>query len=327
MTRPFLPAAAVTVLAALAAATALLAAGASGASAAGSPPSAPSDDRAPYLLLQMNLCLSGLAGCYAGAEYPAVVDEAIAKIRETRPGAVTLNEACSGDVERIARETGYDHRFATVIYRDAPLPCRNPEGRGVFGNAVLARDAITVSESEAFEAQLGAEERRWLCVLTAGDARAFTAHLSVAGSAQQRATNDAQCEELTTVLPDIKVLILSMHDDEQYLFDALHVGAAGYVLKSVMDRELVEACRSVMRGEPFIFPSGLQASSTATSPWIASTAASKHLARRRRCHRPSSAVPVQQLVLAHGRRGPRPRREPPRAGAAFGIPGLFPGTR
>lgn len=200
MTRPFLPAAAVTVLAALAAATALLAVGASGASAAGSPPSAPSDDRAPYLLLQMNLCLSGLAGCYAGAEYPAVVDEAIAKIRETRPGAVTLNEACSGDVERIARETGYDHRFATVIYRDAPLPCRNPEGRGVFGNAVLAGDAITVSESEAFEAQLGAEERRWLCVLTAGDARAFTAHLSVAGSAQQRATNDAQCEELTTVL-------------------------------------------------------------------------------------------------------------------------------
>lgn len=158
------------------------------------------DDRAPYALLQMNLCLSGLAGCYAGTEYPAVVDEAIAKIREMQPGAVTVNEACSGDVERIARETGYHQRFATVIYRGAPLPCRNPEGRGVFGNAVLTRDAITASEDRAFQAQLGAEERRWLCVRTVDAVRACTAHLSVAGSAEQRATNDAQCEELAEVL-------------------------------------------------------------------------------------------------------------------------------
>ena len=67
------------------------------------------------------------------------------------------------------------------------------------------------------------------------------------------------CQELRRQRPDMPCLILSMHDDEQYLFDALHAGAAGYVLKSVVDRELVEACRSVIRGEPFLFPRGLQA--------------------------------------------------------------------
>ena len=60
-----------------------------------------------YTLLQMNLCLSGLAGCYGKAAYPAVVREAVARIREAHPGAVTFNEACRSDVARIARRTGY----------------------------------------------------------------------------------------------------------------------------------------------------------------------------------------------------------------------------
>jgi endonuclease/exonuclease/phosphatase family metal-dependent hydrolase len=121
-------------------------------------------------------------------------------MRETQPDAVTLNEACSGDVERIARETGYDFRFATVIYRGAPLPCRNPGDRGVFGNAVLTSDVITGSETAPYTAQLGSEERRWLCVRTSDDVRACTSHLSVSGSPAEVATNDAQCEELSEVL-------------------------------------------------------------------------------------------------------------------------------
>ena len=48
--------------------------------------------------------------------------------------------------------------------------------------------------------------------------------------------------------------MLSMHDNEQYFFEALRVGASGYVLKSAADRDLVEACRATMRGEPFIYP-------------------------------------------------------------------------
>jgi DNA-binding NarL/FixJ family response regulator len=50
-----------------------------------------------------------------------------------------------------------------------------------------------------------------------------------------------------------------MHDNEQYLFEALRAGASGYVLKSVADRDLVEACRATMRGEPFLYPGAVRA--------------------------------------------------------------------
>ena len=55
------------------------------------------------------------------------------------------------------------------------------------------------------------------------------------------------------------MLILSMHDNEQYFFEALKAGASGYVLKSVANRDLIEACRSAMRGEPFLYPAAVQA--------------------------------------------------------------------
>ncbi len=58
----------------------------------------------------------------------------------------------------------------------------------------------------------------------------------------------------------LRVLLLSMHENEQYLFDALEVGASGYVLKSSADRDLVRAIRAVMRGEPFVCPAALAAS-------------------------------------------------------------------
>jgi DNA-binding NarL/FixJ family response regulator len=50
-----------------------------------------------------------------------------------------------------------------------------------------------------------------------------------------------------------------MYDNDQYFFEALRAGASGYVLKSVADRDLVEACRAVMREEPFIHPAALTA--------------------------------------------------------------------
>jgi DNA-binding NarL/FixJ family response regulator len=58
--------------------------------------------------------------------------------------------------------------------------------------------------------------------------------------------------------PELRTLILSMHDDEQYLFEALRAGASGYVPKSVADRDLVEACRASLRGEPFLYPGAVQ---------------------------------------------------------------------
>jgi DNA-binding NarL/FixJ family response regulator len=65
--------------------------------------------------------------------------------------------------------------------------------------------------------------------------------------------------ELARRKPELRILILSMHDSEQYLYEALRAGAAGYVLKSVADRDLVEACRAAMRGEPFLYPGAVRA--------------------------------------------------------------------
>lgn len=167
------------------------------------PTSGPTSDvqvGSPYTLVQMNLCLSGLAGCYPRTAYPAVVEEAIGEVTDTDADAVTLNEACSGDAQRIAEATGYQLRFATVIYRGAPLPCVNPGGRGVFGNAVLTKERIVASQDRAFTTQYGVEERRWICATTAREVSVCTAHLSTRGSDGARLANDAQCAELTGVL-------------------------------------------------------------------------------------------------------------------------------
>jgi DNA-binding NarL/FixJ family response regulator len=57
----------------------------------------------------------------------------------------------------------------------------------------------------------------------------------------------------------VRVLILSVHDNEQYFFEALRAGASGYVLKSAANRDLVDACRAAMRGEPFLYPPAVTA--------------------------------------------------------------------
>ncbi|MFI6086065.1 endonuclease/exonuclease/phosphatase family protein [Streptomyces sp. NPDC051217] len=159
----------------------------------------PDHGRGPYSLLQMNLCLSGYAGCYSGTEYPKIVDETVARIQANRVNAVTLNEACSEDVAQIAARTGYHFRFATVIYNGAPLSCKTPEGRGVFGNAVLTKEAIKASQDAPFSVFSGVEQRRWLCVTTARGLDVCTSHLSTDGEAPGSA-NSVQCAELSQVL-------------------------------------------------------------------------------------------------------------------------------
>lgn len=159
----------------------------------------PSAARSTYTLLQMNLCLSGLAGCYARVAYPGGVEEAVARIRAARPDAVTVNEACRDDVARIARRTGYHLRFSTVKYRGERLRCVQPGGRGLFGDAVLTEAAIASTDNEDFEAQAGIERRRWLCVSTRAAVDVCTAHLNTR-SATEVAGNDAQCVELAALL-------------------------------------------------------------------------------------------------------------------------------
>jgi DNA-binding NarL/FixJ family response regulator len=65
--------------------------------------------------------------------------------------------------------------------------------------------------------------------------------------------------ELKQRRPQVRTLMLSMYDSEQYFFEALKAGASGYVLKSAADRDLVEACRAAMRGEPFLYPAAIAA--------------------------------------------------------------------
>lgn len=68
--------------------------------------------------------------------------------------------------------------------------------------------------------------------------------------------NGVDCiEELMKIHPDLKILVLTMHDDEEYLRAVLRVGAKGYVLKKAADVELLSAIRTVARGEMFIYPS------------------------------------------------------------------------
>jgi DNA-binding NarL/FixJ family response regulator len=103
-------------------------------------------------------------------------------------------------------------------------------------------------------------------VVEAGDgiaalekARSAELDLAILDVSMPRMTGLQVAAELATLRPDLRVLMLSMHESEQYLFEALKAGASGYVLKSAADRDLVEACRAALRGEPFLYPSAIAA--------------------------------------------------------------------
>jgi DNA-binding NarL/FixJ family response regulator len=84
-------------------------------------------------------------------------------------------------------------------------------------------------------------------------------HLAILDISMPRKTGLQAAREITHRKPEVRVLMLSMHDNEQYLFEAIRAGASGYVLKSAVDRDLVEACRAAMRGEPFLYPGAVRA--------------------------------------------------------------------
>ncbi|WP_405566824.1 response regulator transcription factor [Streptomyces sp. NBC_01167] len=83
--------------------------------------------------------------------------------------------------------------------------------------------------------------------------------LAVLDIAMPRMTGLQAARELLALKPALRVLMLTMHDNEQYFFQALKAGASGYVLKSVADRDLVAACRAAMRDEPFLYPGAVTA--------------------------------------------------------------------
>ena len=83
--------------------------------------------------------------------------------------------------------------------------------------------------------------------------------LAILDVSMPRMTGLQSMRELGRRKPALRMLILSMYDSEQFLFEALKAGASGYVLKSGADRDIVEACRAAMRGETFLYPSAVSA--------------------------------------------------------------------
>jgi DNA-binding NarL/FixJ family response regulator len=81
--------------------------------------------------------------------------------------------------------------------------------------------------------------------------------LAILDVAMPRLTGLQAAREISRRSPDVRILMLSMYDNEEYLFEALRAGASGYVLKSGADQDLVRACRAAMRGEAFLYPKAI----------------------------------------------------------------------
>jgi DNA-binding NarL/FixJ family response regulator len=82
-------------------------------------------------------------------------------------------------------------------------------------------------------------------------------HLAILDVSMPRKTGIQAAAELHKRKPEVKLLMLSMHDSEQFLFEALKAGASGYVLKSGADTDIVDAVRAAMRGDSFLYPSAV----------------------------------------------------------------------
>jgi DNA-binding NarL/FixJ family response regulator len=84
-------------------------------------------------------------------------------------------------------------------------------------------------------------------------------HLAILDVSMPRKTGIQAAAELHKRKPELRVLMLSMHDSEQFLFEALKAGASGYVLKSGADTDIVAAVRAAMRGDSYLYPSAVTA--------------------------------------------------------------------
>ena len=84
-----------------------------------------------------------------------------------------------------------------------------------------------------------------------------TIDLAILDISMPRKTGLQAARELSRRRPELRTLILSMYENEQFLFEALKAGASGYVLKSGDDNDIVDACRAAMRGQSFLYPSAV----------------------------------------------------------------------
>ena len=123
-------------------------------------------------------------------------------------------------------------------------------------HAMVRRGLRMVLEAEPDMAVVGEADDGAEAVKLALDTDADLVVLHVA---MPRMTGLQAAAELKQRRPELRTLMLSMYDSEQYFFEALKAGASGYVLKSAADRDLVEAVRAAVRGEPFLYPAAVSA--------------------------------------------------------------------
>jgi DNA-binding NarL/FixJ family response regulator len=123
-------------------------------------------------------------------------------------------------------------------------------------HAVVRRGLRLVLDAEP-DLQVAAEAADGLEALALGLRE--DVDLAVLDVAMPGLTGLQVARELSMRRPEVRSLLLSMHDSEQYLFEALRAGASGYVLKADADHTLIEACRATMRGEPFLYHDGVGA--------------------------------------------------------------------
>jgi len=83
--------------------------------------------------------------------------------------------------------------------------------------------------------------------------------LAVLDVSMPKLTGLQAARQLLAHRPQVRILMLSMHDNEEFFFEALRAGASGYVLKSAAEHDLVAACRAALRGEAFLYPAAVGA--------------------------------------------------------------------
>ena len=166
-------------------------------------------------------------------------------------GALAIKEAPEGGVEvRLevpAAEACPRRRPADADpARDPDPDRRRPRPRALRPEEVLdaQHDLEVVAEAED-----GAE--------AVDKALKEDVHLAILDVSMPRMTGIQAAAELNKRKPELKTLMLSMHDSEQFLFEALKAGASGYVLKSGADTDIVDACRAAMRGDSYLYPSAV----------------------------------------------------------------------
>ncbi len=116
-----------------------------------------------------------------------------------------------------------------LVRRGVRLILEDSEGLRVVAEASDGAEAVTLARSEDVD-------------------------LAILDVAMPRMTGLQAAREISRRATHPQMLMLSMYDNEQYFFEALKVGASGYVLKSAADQDLIEACHAALRGEPFLYP-------------------------------------------------------------------------